>query len=42
MNPLYIFVKEVNNDCKNQMVKNVMGGGTQNLEDKREKRIDKR
>ena len=31
------------NNCENSMVKNVIGGGgTQNLLDKREKRIDKR
>jgi len=42
MNQLQNFKKEVRNCDTNSMVKFVIGGGTLNLLDKREKRIDKR
>ena len=42
MNQLHIFTKVVVGGCSKMMVKNVIGGGTQNLEYRVENKIDKR
>jgi len=42
MNQLFIFTGVEENECNVSMVKIVIGGGTQDLLNKREKRIDKR